>query len=117
MKDSEIHVGDVLRIREWDDMVDEYGVDCVGDIKIETAPFYFPVFLFSYQRSVCGRVFTVKAIKNTGLYKYYCSEENSEYDIKLKPYNRCTITCDMLEPFTDDEYELVTDEDISMLFG
>ena len=32
MKDEDIHIGDVLRIRQWDDMVDEFGVKPSGDI-------------------------------------------------------------------------------------
>lgn len=26
MRDEEIHIGDVLRIREWDDMTNEFGM-------------------------------------------------------------------------------------------
>ena len=111
MKDSEIHVGDVLRIKEWDDMVDEFEVDGDGDVKIWGRR-NVPVWFFYKNKEICGQVFTVKAVEHLP-HTYYRSEENVESDSN----DYCIITCDMLEPFTDDEYELATDEDISMLFG
>lgn len=113
MKDSEIHVGDVLRIKEWDDMVAEYGVDKEGDIKIPGDA--LSIWFMGKNKDMCGRIFTVRA-KMHGVYNmFYYSEENVEYDPEAR--RQYIITCNMLEPFTGDEYELATDEDISMLFG
>lgn len=113
MKDSEIHVGDVLRIKEWDDMVAEYGVDQEGDIKIPCDT--LSIWFMGKNKDMCGRIFTVKTKTHGVYYTFYYSEENVEYDPEVR--RQRTITCNMLEPFTDDEYELATDEDISMLFG
>ena len=34
MRDEDIHIGDVLRIRQWCDLVDEFGLDEDGKISV-----------------------------------------------------------------------------------
>lgn len=114
MKDSEIHVGDVLRIREWDDMANEFEVDECGDIRIPKPN--MPAYFLYSNKYMCGQIFTVKEIRTTFCICYR-SEENVEGDQESSFGFYYTITCDMLEPFTDDEYELATDDDIRILLG
>lgn len=47
------NVGDNVRVREWDDMEKEFGLDQFGNIKT-------PVRFVSTMRKYCGKVFTVK---------------------------------------------------------
>ena len=51
MRFEDIHVGDVVRIRDWDDMVQEFGI-IEGCIKTK------PVFS-KRMRHLCGRVMTI----------------------------------------------------------
>ena len=48
MKDSEICIGDVLRVREWDDLIREFGTDCDGNVK---ATYSFD----SLDKYLCGK--------------------------------------------------------------
>lgn len=84
MAESKYKVGDILRIRQWDDMLDEYGL-ISGSTSINV-PFSFS----SEMRYLCGVVFTVKSITQCGPYIRYCSYENTENGY---------ISEEMLEPF------------------
>lgn len=46
---AKFRVGDLVRIREWDDMAKEYGVDDNGDIKVYLG---FP----ASEKALCGKV-------------------------------------------------------------
>lgn len=111
MRDEEIHIGDVLRIRQWDDMVDEFGIDTDGDIRfyIWTGIDSIPVFFYSTLKYLCGQTFTIDKIKSISDGYFYYSKENIEHA------GRWIITADMLEPFEEDELETATDEDIKAL--
>lgn len=76
---SKYNVGDVLRVRQWDDMVEEFGVSG-KDIPCEG------VFV-SEMKYMCGKIFTVAEI----CYGNYHSKEGFE--------SGWAITDDMLEPF------------------
>ena len=55
MRLEDIHVGDRLRIRDWDDMVSEFGLNDSGVIPC--------VFGFTnMMRSLCGIEFTVQGV-------------------------------------------------------
>lgn len=60
----ELQNGDLVRIREWDDMVDEFGIDSMGDIKSDP---YFVVGM----RELCGREFVVE---NFNEYIFRCKD-------------------------------------------
>lgn len=113
MRDEEIHIGDVLRIRQWDDMVDEFGIDTDGDIRfyIWTGIDSIPVFFYSTLKYLCGQTFTIDKITSIFDCYFYCSKEN----IERSNVGRWRITADMLEPFEEDELETATDEDIKAL--
>lgn len=110
MQDSDIEVGDVLRIRQWDDMASEHMV--VGDdIYICNHSRFIDAFV-SPMRSLCGTVFTVlrKEEHRNGL---MCYESVEGF------HNKWAITAEMLEPLEDtiDELDIATDEDIQLLFS
>lgn len=46
--DDDYSVGDRVRIRQWDDMVDEFGLDSSGDIKV-------PSVFTSEMKKLCGK--------------------------------------------------------------
>ena len=81
-------VGDDVRIRSWDDMVSEFGLDEVGNIPCRFS------FVW-YMKDMCGQEFTITGI-NGGRYIGY-------------PEDNASISIDMIEPVPDDE---VADEEL-----
>lgn len=80
---SKFQIGDKLRIRQWDDMVKEFGIDENGNILC--------TFVFTKQmRILCGQPFTVSSIGKSFDRSEYKSEEESSMDFM--------ISSDMLEP-------------------
>lgn len=75
-------VGDDVRIRLWDDMVSEFGLDDDGNIPCRFS-------FVGYMRDMCGQEFTIKDISD-GRYIGY-----PEWDV--------SISIDMIEPVPDDE--------------
>ena len=57
MRDEDIHIGDVLRIRQWDDMAKEFGVNDYGSIPCRCAFTEDMCYL-------CGEKFTVSGFYN-----------------------------------------------------
>lgn len=96
MKDKDIHVGDVLRIRQWDDMEAEFGT-FLGE-RILTPNYNF----LSKMAYLCGKLFTVSGVYNDVCYQ---SEENVEGSWK--------ITAEMLEPANLYEEELLPNVDLT----
>ena len=80
---SKFQIGDKLRIRQWDDMVKEFGVDNNGNIPC-TFSFSEPM------KALCGQPFTVSSIIPFG--------DQSEYRRKEAPSIPYMISSDMLEP-------------------
>lgn len=109
MQDSDIEVGDVLRIRQWGDMASEY--TAVGDdIYIYNHSRFIDAFV-SPMRSLCGTVFTV-------LRKDKHRNGSMRYESVEGFHNTWAITAEMLEPLEDDtdEFDVATDEEIKLLF-
>lgn len=110
MQDSDIEVGDVLRIRQWGDMASEY--TAVGnDIYIYNHSRLIDTFVSS-MRSLCGTVFTV-------LRKEECRNGSMRYESVEGFHNKWAITAEMLEPLEDDteEFDVASDEDFFKLFS
>ena len=57
MRLEEICIGDLVRVREWDDMVQEYGLNQYCNIATGAISFK------PYMRRFCGRVYRVAAIR------------------------------------------------------
>lgn len=80
MSKRKFNIGDVCRIREWDDMAEEFGVDEEDDDVIECEYKFI-----ADMRYLCGERFTIKRRDYTRFY----SEEGLEGDY--------SISADMLE--------------------
>lgn len=106
MQDSEIKVGDIVRVRSWDDMASEYTVDADGDILITDQNGNDKVyFLSKSMRRLCGLALTVsRIIKTTANFVTYKFVELTHY------YDICA---EMLEPYCEIEYDVADDEEIS----
>lgn len=46
-------IGDKVKVRKWDDMALEYGVDDDGDIKM-------PIYFIKEMKQFCGKIITIK---------------------------------------------------------
>ena len=80
---TKYEIGDKLRIRQWEDMVAEFGFDLDGNIACR--------FKFTpSMRRLCGSEFTVCRIDSIGDAASYWSEEGVGNDL--------AISADMLEP-------------------
>jgi len=83
---QDLHVGDRVRIRDWDDMASEYGLDEDGDINT------VPCFV-ERMRYLCG---TDGSIVKLPL------KNSSDALIRLSNDDGWVITLAMIEPIDDD---------------
>lgn len=74
-------VGDVVRIRQWDDMLNEYGKTDDGRIQCNMFTAFIPAMKY-----LCGRVFTIERIHGDKIFGHG---------------ERWTIISEMLEPALD----------------
>lgn len=104
MQEKDIHIGDVLLVRQWDDMVREFGTDANGYINTR----------FGFRpdtKDLCGKQFRVMAILDGVWGKLYegiildASKTEDEY-----------FAPDELEPLSDEEWDVADDEEIKLLF-
>lgn len=106
---SKYKIGDELRIREWDDMVEEFGFETTGSIKTK----------FKFHPSMqclCGCDFTVSDIISGGRHDKYCSVEGAEFKnggVTIQGY--WYISEDMLEPRTEESLYIASDTEIDNL--
>lgn len=116
MRDDEIYVGDIVRVRQWVDMAKEFGIrvdSSTAGRKYRRIPIHNKNTCFSEEmREYCGFSFTVKTkhkAKNHGF--WYKFKENSG----ISGYFVCS---EMLEPVdSDEDFEVASDEDIRLLFS
>ena len=90
----EFKVGDHLRIRKWEDMEAEFGINQFGDIPCEA-------MFTRYMRDLCGMEFHVDRKNNYNKY----------FDYIHKIFSDWSISGDMLE--YADEQDADADADIS----
>ena len=84
---AKFKVGDKVRVREWDDMVEKYGVK-YGTIQV-------PWLFTEDMRKYCGCVVTIKeVVEKPGYRSYYFIEE----DNKKHPFDNWKFSEEMLEP-------------------
>lgn len=96
MVEHEFHVGDVVRIRQWDDMKAEYGLDRSGDIRC-------PGWFLKAMRQYCGYEATITSMSPSGVV------------ILDKHPGSFQYTTAMLEPIEDLSTETIPDFDIDLL--
>lgn len=102
MQEKDIHIGDTVQVRQWDDMKDEFGIDKNGNIN-SALPFAQDAI------KLCGKHFTVTEIwrcRPYGLVYYGNIEGDSDASFFL---------ADELEPLADEEWEVANDNDIKSL--
>lgn len=106
MKDEDIHVGDVLRIRSFEDMKSEFGVGQDGYIYGGHG-----VWFGDEMEALCGSVFTVTEFSDR---EYRSSEGIEDCD----DGTHWSISAWMLEPYEDDaEWEVADDNQIALLLS
>lgn len=119
MKDEDIHIGDMVRVRQWGDLVNEYGEDCHIESLVEfvRSTYDIPIHakrtrFTAYMEKFCGKVFTVsEAYLSGGVSIGYKFHDDNDTGI-----NRWFICAEMLEPFEeDDKWEVASDNDIVLL--
>ena len=109
MRDEDIHIGDTLRIRSYEDMKSEFGADEDGDIVNNN------VYFITSMIKLCGREFTVSDI----MIGYWGRKYKSFQGVEERDYrNDWIIVSWMLEPCEDDvEFEIADDNEIALLFS
>lgn len=103
VKDIEVHIGDALNVKEWDELLDDGVLDSNDNIIIEL-PDYTRIRIDKKLKSMCGSQFTVLSSACKGGFTIYYSSENTHYGaIAL-----------MLKPSVS-SYDVATDEEIATL--
>lgn len=106
MRDSEIHVGDMLQVRSFEDMKSEFGVDQDGHIHGE-----HDVWFGDVMKALCGNVFTVSEFSD-GEYRSIEGVEDCDDG------THWSICAWMLEPYEDNtEMEVADDNQIALLLS
>lgn len=110
MREEFIHVGDVLRVREWEDMAAEFGINTNGNIdpRYEEYGRTSVETFYKRMRDLCGKTFTVAKI-----HRY--SNFIDDYVAEEPEFESFSIEAWMLEPTTPNE-EIVPEEP-DTLFG
>ena len=83
--------GDKVKIRQWDDMALEFGVDDDGDIQM-------PVYFIKEMEQFCGKIVTIKSL-NVSL------DEEEYYEIMEDTEQAFWFSDDMFEDEFDDMFE------------
>lgn len=118
MRDEDIHIGDVLRIRQWSDMVDEYGTTYWDEdyyyCMIQVSP---RIRFWRKMRYICGKTFTVLEIEEIQVesdkVQIYFSEEGVEKtDFATNRCQSWIICAEMLEPIVENDDGSSNDEEI-----
>ena len=99
MKLEDIHIGDTVRIREWEDMASEFG--CNRDVI--KCRFQF----IKEMKELCGKEFVVTEISYDG--KVYFNDGDIWWG--------WNISADMLEPVFSVEIEPFTDNELESLLN
>lgn len=102
----EFKVGDVCRVREWDDMAAEFRI-CRNHIM--TTPVFVPAMKY-----LCGQTFTIKTISEN---RRCTSEEGIERPPGVFPWAISTDMLELLIAFESENEEFEFDFDLSNLLG
>ena len=107
---SKFAPGDIVRIRDWDDMAAEYGVTD-GDIDIgENRPWFTQPM-----RQFCGMICTVTAIETVSRYELVRIKEVGDApNDSIQLWNFCD---EMLEFVYSDTLTEISETDFDLLLG
>lgn len=113
MRDEDIHIGDMVRVRQWKDMESEGWANHLGNISFSGRYIQFAKGM----KYLCGEIFTVKDITDHHFAgeTIYRSSENIEH--KKEHGGIWYLTAPMIEPYDDIEYDVAGDEDIKLLLA
>ena len=68
------NIGDIVRIREWEDMEEVFGLSPIGDIETKFLPFT------KFMKPLCGKELKIQRVNNAfGLLFYFLEDENVIY--------------------------------------
>lgn len=110
MRDEEIREGDVVRVRQWNDMANEFGVYNDGNIYIDSKR---TCFLAGY-KDLCGEIGTVASKWYYDLEHRYIYSFKEERLFSTPSRFMCS---EMLEPVYEENWELADDDEIKALLG
>lgn len=97
-----IHTGDILTFRQWEDMASEFGVNLNGDIM--TSPFLFTQSM----KQFCGTSIHVKNVSSRGLITTIEGHENAPFSSLILRWAFCP------EMFEDtSSYDAISTEELS----
>ena len=111
-------VGDVLRVRSWEDMAEQYEDNNSYILPVDKFGNKFGKFVFiEDMRKMCGKTFTVKSVYTItfdgvkdGVVDEFHSEEGSEGGFYVETY--------MLEPAEEQGVEIAPEDELEgFLFG
>lgn len=113
MRLEDIRIGDVLRIRDWDDMALEFGEKEGNQGKIILT---YPAYFITPMKYLCGRTFTVSDISPDGFLNSFEGHElKTCFDNpELRDY---IIAASMLQSVSDDIEEDADPVDLSGFLG
>lgn len=86
---AKFKIGDKVRVKAWDKMVNEYGVDCDGDIK--TKCFFSPLM-----KCYCEKIYTIKEVRDVSHTAHTVFGEPDAY--KLDGIEDWVFDDEMIEP-------------------
>lgn len=103
MRDEETHIGDIVRIREWNDLLQEYGI--YEHDKLNLVAYLLP------PKELCGKEFTVIEIERD-----YKGEAYAFKGLITGTDILFWIRASVLELPIDKEWCVATDDEIKALF-
>lgn len=112
MRDEDIRIGDVVRVRRWSDMKAEYGGGTSGySIYTRNENGDVTGCFGTWMCFLCGKLFTVDSVcrNNNACNAYRFKEDDSGVNVYF-------LTAEMLEPVIEDELEVADDNEIKALF-
>ena len=95
------HIGDMVRVRQWDDMERQYGIDEFGDIQV-------PLVFNTDMIHLCGNTYKVYEVRVrddyglNGVCQYLLREQNGE----RIPWDISEAMLERRAPFEDDDCEI-----------
>lgn len=90
---EDFHVGDVVVIREWDDMLLDFGI-IDGNIPTKSCDWYYEIDFADQMRYLCGTIHTIAEIRDNGEVSFCDDECSVVYGL-----DGWTITTAMIEPY------------------